>query len=242
MFPSFVHIVLIYLFLFSSIMIFLVTWCYLWLYFHIYKILVWLMYFSVILIYSKWRRWCWFRWRYPLFWTLIYFPHFFLFFFIGITLIAVDEAHCISEWGHDFRNSFRTLGSLKAAFPLVSSAKFSVFDLILWYLSPDLPVPSHPVFLDVFKHATRAPVFGLCSCSSLSLDTLHPGSSRGVIPSSLRSLRKHYFMRNFKLTSPLTFLLSVVFRSPLDYFLWGGGFDGLGLWNLEQCLAHSGAP
>lgn len=38
---------------------------------------------------------------------------------VGITLFAIDEAHCVSQWGHDFRNSYRKLGALRQSFPHV---------------------------------------------------------------------------------------------------------------------------
>jgi len=36
---------------------------------------------------------------------------------LDVSLIAIDEAHCISEWGHDFRPDYRNLKSLRKDFP-----------------------------------------------------------------------------------------------------------------------------
>jgi hypothetical protein len=37
----------------------------------------------------------------------------------GISLLAVDEAHCVSEWGHDFRTEYQKLGQLRNLLPTV---------------------------------------------------------------------------------------------------------------------------
>ena len=38
---------------------------------------------------------------------------------IAISLIAIDEAHCVSQWGHDFRSDYLGLAVLGEAFPNV---------------------------------------------------------------------------------------------------------------------------
>jgi ATP-dependent DNA helicase RecQ len=43
----------------------------------------------------------------------------------AVRFIAIDEAHCISQWGHDFRPEYRQLGQLRDEFPDVSLHTFT---------------------------------------------------------------------------------------------------------------------
>jgi ATP-dependent DNA helicase RecQ len=77
---------------------------------------------------------------------------------LDLSLIAIDEAHCVSQWGHDFRPDYRTLGRLAETFPgvprlaLTATADARTRDDILSSLHLD----TARVFVDSFARPNLA--------------------------------------------------------------------------------------
>ncbi|MEB3187525.1 MAG: RecQ family ATP-dependent DNA helicase [bacterium] len=44
---------------------------------------------------------------------------------VSLSFVAIDEAHCISQWGHDYRPAYRALGRLRERFPHVPFHAFT---------------------------------------------------------------------------------------------------------------------
>lgn len=95
---------------------------------------------------------------------------------LPVSLFAIDEAHCISEWGHDFRPDYRNLSQLRTEFPtipiiaLTATATQKVRDDIV----KQLHLPSPHIFTSSFNR------------ENLSYEVLPKKESFGTILSLLQ--------------------------------------------------------
>jgi ATP-dependent DNA helicase RecQ len=116
-----------------------------------------------------------------------------------LALIAVDEAHCISQWGHDFRPAYRNLAGLKRRFggvpvlALTATATHEVMRDIVEQLAMVNPAQYRGSF---FRRNLNLSVYrkGSTGDSDEHRDAMGGGASRrkeGVRTSILRLVRAH---------------------------------------------------
>ena len=77
---------------------------------------------------------------------------------LNINLIAIDEAHCISEWGHDFRPSYRNIKILRELKPNVSFIALTATanKKVLNDISENLDLKKHQLFKKSFSRENLA--------------------------------------------------------------------------------------
>ncbi|KAL5482734.1 hypothetical protein ACEPAI_9328 [Sanghuangporus weigelae] len=132
-----------------------------------------------------------------------------------INRLVVDEAHCISEWGHDFRSDYRNLGSFREKYPdvpimaLTASATISVQEDIITNLGMNrerMLRVTHPfnrenLFYEV-RYSQDLSQEGRMADVYLFIASLHQRRGRpssGIVYCRLRSTcddLSHYLRRN----------------------------------------------
>jgi ATP-dependent DNA helicase RecQ len=72
---------------------------------------------------------------------------------LPISLFAIDEAHCISEWGHDFRPEYRNLKFLRSKFPNIPiiALTATATETVRADIVRQLELPSPHVFISSFN-------------------------------------------------------------------------------------------
>lgn len=135
----------------------------------------------------------------------------------NLARIVVDEAHCISEWGHDFRSDYLKLGEIKEKYPnvpwvaLTATASCHVMNDILSLLKLKQPVEIFKMscfrpnlFYDVmFKDCIDDPyenlkVFALSALGQTWEDTIPENRNCGIIYCRTREACEEI---SFKLTN-----------------------------------------
>ena len=71
---------------------------------------------------------------------------------LPVTLFAIDEAHCISQWGYDFRPSYRKVSVLKKLFPTIPilAMTASAIPVVQKDIIDQLSLPNAEVITDSF--------------------------------------------------------------------------------------------
>jgi ATP-dependent DNA helicase RecQ len=110
-----------------------------------------------------------------------------------ISLLAVDEAHCISEWGHEFRPSFRRIAAVRAALGIrqVAALTATATPVVRADIARQLTMQSPRVIVGGFDRPNLSYAVRRCRDDDdkdrALLDTLHSHDRPAVVYAATRN-------------------------------------------------------